>query len=321
MLSTCLIVKNEFKNLKELLPQLKEFSDEIVVVDTGSTDGSYEFLKKNTNIKQYKIEWEDDFSKARNFSIKKATKDFILWIDADDRIDDTRNFLKIKKNLSYNSIYAIKILNSNDNSFFYQLRIFPNRKDIKFYGKVHEQLIFNKEKYKVKYLDVKIIHKGYENRENLIKKHERNIKILEKIENKSFYDYFQLAQSYKIIGNYKKAYNLFKKAISLENLEIFCEIHYELYKISTILNEKNPEKFLFKALDYGEFFPPIFYHIARYFYSNGNFEKAIYFFEKFLNFHKNHKYFNPVSVKLENSARYFLEKAKSMVRIKDEKQQ
>ena len=100
-LSTALIVKNELNNLKELIPQISKFSDEIVIADTGSTDGTLEFLKNN-NIIFKKIKWNNDFSYARNESVKLASKDFIMWLDADDRVmkKDIEKIIKLKRNLS-----------------------------------------------------------------------------------------------------------------------------------------------------------------------------------------------------------------------------
>ena len=99
-ISTCMIVKNEIKNLPLLIGDLRKFSDEIIIVDTGSTDGTLEWLNENADdvLKVYNFEWIDNFSAARNFSFSKATKDWIFWCDADDRISD---------NL-YNEMMAVK---------------------------------------------------------------------------------------------------------------------------------------------------------------------------------------------------------------------
>lgn len=89
-ISSCLIVKNEVKNLPLLVDDLRRFSDEIIMVDTGSTDGTLEWLKENQDdvLKLYEFEWIDDFSAARNFSFSKATQEWIFWCDADDRISE-----------------------------------------------------------------------------------------------------------------------------------------------------------------------------------------------------------------------------------------
>ncbi|MGO9688627.1 MAG: glycosyltransferase family 2 protein, partial [Syntrophobacteraceae bacterium] len=84
-LSVCMIVKNESANLAEALACFSPFADEIIVVDTGSSDNTKEIAARfNTRI--YDFEWAEDFSAARNFAMSKAGKSYHLWVDADDRI-------------------------------------------------------------------------------------------------------------------------------------------------------------------------------------------------------------------------------------------
>ena len=73
-LSVCLIVKDEEEVLERCLNCVSQFADEIVVIDTGSKDKTVEIAKRFTNC-VHSFQWENDFSKARNFSFSKATKD------------------------------------------------------------------------------------------------------------------------------------------------------------------------------------------------------------------------------------------------------
>jgi len=100
-ISACLIVKNEESNLKKLIPQLKQFADEIVIVDTGSTDKTKEVAK---DCKVYDFKWIDDFSAARNFSYEKATGDWIIWIDGDDKILNPKAVRKVVEDAEKNNI-------------------------------------------------------------------------------------------------------------------------------------------------------------------------------------------------------------------------
>ena len=84
-LSLCMIVKNEEKFLEQCLNSVRELVDEIVIVDTGSTDKTKEIAAKFTN-KIFDFQWCDDFSAARNESLKHATGDWILVLDADETI-------------------------------------------------------------------------------------------------------------------------------------------------------------------------------------------------------------------------------------------
>ena len=85
-LSVCLIAKNESEVIGRCLICATSFADEIIVVDTGSTDNTKEIAAKYTD-KIFDFPWIDDFSAARNFSFSKATKDYVMWLDCDDIID------------------------------------------------------------------------------------------------------------------------------------------------------------------------------------------------------------------------------------------
>ncbi|MCM1499903.1 MAG: glycosyltransferase family 2 protein [Clostridium sp.] len=97
-ISTCMIVKNEEKMLSRCLECVRAFSDEIIIVDTGSTDRTKEIAAAYTD-KIYDFEWINDFSAARNFSFSKATKEYIYIADADEVIDEAniRQILDLKK--------------------------------------------------------------------------------------------------------------------------------------------------------------------------------------------------------------------------------
>jgi len=79
LLSVAMIMKNEENNLDRALGSIKPYVDEIVVVDTGSTDNSVEIAKKYTD-KIFFHEWKDDFSEARNYSLQFPTCDWVLYL-------------------------------------------------------------------------------------------------------------------------------------------------------------------------------------------------------------------------------------------------
>ncbi|MDO8517577.1 MAG: tetratricopeptide repeat protein [Nanoarchaeota archaeon] len=100
-ISLCMIVKNEEKSIERCLNSVSDFVDEIIIVDTGSTDRTKEVALKFTD-KIFDFKWIDDFSAARNFSISKATKDWILILDADESIskidlDKLREILSVEE--------------------------------------------------------------------------------------------------------------------------------------------------------------------------------------------------------------------------------
>lgn len=96
-ISLCMIVKNEERVLARCLDSLCGLMDEIIIVDTGSTDSTIDIARKYTdNI--YNFQWVDDFSAARNFSFSKATKDYIYVADADEVLDEEnrKKFVQLK---------------------------------------------------------------------------------------------------------------------------------------------------------------------------------------------------------------------------------
>jgi len=87
-LSLAMIVKNEEKVLERCLDSIKGIVDEIIIVDTGSIDKTVEVAEKYTS-HVYDFEWIDDFAAARNYAFSKATCDYIMWLDADDYLEES----------------------------------------------------------------------------------------------------------------------------------------------------------------------------------------------------------------------------------------
>lgn len=86
-ISCCMIVKNEEKILARCLDSIADLMEEIIIVDTGSTDATKEIAARYTD-RVYDFTWIDDFSAARNFAFSKATKEYIYSADADEVLDE-----------------------------------------------------------------------------------------------------------------------------------------------------------------------------------------------------------------------------------------
>jgi tetratricopeptide (TPR) repeat protein len=88
-LSLAMIVKNEAQVLGRILSQVRHLCDELVIVDTGSTDGTIE-LAESFGARVFPFEWIDDFAAARNYAFSQCTGQWILWLDADDVINEAQ---------------------------------------------------------------------------------------------------------------------------------------------------------------------------------------------------------------------------------------
>src|SRR3989338_781444 len=105
-LSLCMITKNEEKNLAKCLNSVKDLVDEIIIVDTGSKDNTIN-IAKSFNAKIINFKWQDDFSLARNESLKCASSDWIVVLDADEVIAKN-DLVKIKRLIQNEKIMAYK---------------------------------------------------------------------------------------------------------------------------------------------------------------------------------------------------------------------
>ena len=104
-ISVCLIVKNEEEFLPQCLESIKDVVDEIIVVDTGSTDRTVE-IAKSFGAKVYHHAWENDFSKHRNQSIGYASSDWIFILDADEKVVQwDPNVATIISNMKIDSVF------------------------------------------------------------------------------------------------------------------------------------------------------------------------------------------------------------------------
>ena len=107
MLSVCMIVKNEEALLNDCLASVKSVADEVIVVDTGSDDKTVEIAESH-GARIFTIEWTDDFSAARNFSLEQAKGNWILVVDADEHLAE-EDLEKVRNWISKKEIFNIII--------------------------------------------------------------------------------------------------------------------------------------------------------------------------------------------------------------------
>ena len=118
-ISVCMIIKNEERSLDQCLNSIKDIADEIIIVDTGSTDKSIE-IAESFNARIYHFDWIDDFSAARNESIKYANYNWIFLIDADEVLDiNSKNeILSLDKNHKHPSLLQVRIVSETSDQNF-----------------------------------------------------------------------------------------------------------------------------------------------------------------------------------------------------------
>ncbi|WP_310830508.1 tetratricopeptide repeat-containing glycosyltransferase family 2 protein [Paenibacillus pedocola] len=204
MLSLAMIVKNESEKIGRCLQSVRSIVDEIVVVDTGSTDNTKQ-IASSFGARIFDFSWGDDFSAARNYALEQCNGDWILVLDADDRItkasrEEIDDFI-----CNNDAIGRIRITNSFDfdgelrESQANVTRLFP--KGSFYTGKIHEQIVSDLPR---KNAPIEVYHDGYFKSE----KYKRNIRMLEvELEQNPNDPYilYQLGKEYRIIKEYVKA--------------------------------------------------------------------------------------------------------------------
>lgn len=241
MISVCMITRDDKDKLNRSLNALKDYELEVVVVDTGSVDGTKEMLKEwqNNNDKKFTLVcgdfvWCNDFSKARNYSLSLASNDKILMVDSDDVVEEM-DLQRLEKLMDENemSIGRLLIRNKiNQNGIInFQLNWFAHIFDRRYYeysGRIHEQVTPIKgspadtgsEILPYYNAPVTLMHDGYLGTpEQRRKKAARNIALLEQeIKEKGDDPYVlcQLGKSYYLACDYKQAADCFAKALSFD---------------------------------------------------------------------------------------------------------
>ena len=253
-LTLSMIVKNEEKHLSRCLSSVKDVVDEIVVVDTGSTDKTLE-IAESFGAKIFHFEWIDDFSAARNFALSKSNGDWILYLDADeelnsDCIPELKNYLTGEPSGIYCTIKSNGSITTSRSVIRYP-RLFPNDVRIKFAGKVHEQIIesLNENKIPVIDSDIEIIHYGYAvGEESLTEKKKRNLSLLLADENKqtNTYSKLKLIQTLISLEKFDEAESRLNKIIKTKKISA-NDLSFAMFYMAQIKYEKNE---LSSALNY-----------------------------------------------------------------------
>ncbi len=267
-ISLCMITRNEEDYIRNALSSVKEIVDEIVCVDTGSTDSTVSIAKEFTD-KIFTYKWEDNFSDARNFSLSKATQDWILVLDSDEVIagEDSAKIRNLLKDSTYIG-YALKQINyTNDtNAFGYApvlredwytkkfsgyimcniIRLFRNAAEIRFEGAVHESVDSSINKLgEVLKTDLGIHHYQFAKGEEALRgKQLQYLKIYEEnidtCPNKARAYRDMGIIYYNFVGDYLKAIEAFKKSLKINcnNVKTYVGLGLSFLKLQQVDDAK-----------------------------------------------------------------------------------
>lgn len=186
-----MIVKNERATLGRCLDSVRNLVDEMVVVDTGSTDGTQE-LAQRQGARVLQATWEDDFSRARNLGLAAARGRWILVLDADEYLlerDAAAIRDLVQKNTPANERPGIAFTLQNKSSsdggrtgmIVSLVRLFPRRLEVRFEWPIHEQVATSLQRAGVPVVEtpIEIIHTGYTDPTHNQAKQRRNLAILQ----------------------------------------------------------------------------------------------------------------------------------------------
>lgn len=256
-ISICVICKNEEKNMDTFLSRIVQFTKacpvETVIVDTGSTDRTPEIISRYP-VRLLHFDWINDFSAARNYSIKQAKNDWILVLDCDEYLEEldfdalqlfiqqhpTDVGVLFRKNHFYNSEGGESVAPDDVERFF-------NRKHYHYEAIIHEQVCaLNGKPYTRIRIPITVDHGGYVGSlEELKQKAQRNDELLLKMLEANPddpYVYFQLGQSANLLHDDEKACYYYGKALEydldphtlyvqlLVNAYGYCLLHLERYE-------------------------------------------------------------------------------------------
>jgi tetratricopeptide (TPR) repeat protein len=184
-LSAAIIVRDEASYLRDCLASISDICDEIVVVDTGSTDGSVAVAESfGATIGVHP--WNNDFAAARNAALDLATGVWILYIDADERIQPVDPALVRRELSEAADTIALRVWFRNRVGWspYREFRVWRHRSDIRFVGRIHETMVPNIDRISrgeglaIRHSEtIRIDHLGYEG--DLTAKHRRNLPMLE----------------------------------------------------------------------------------------------------------------------------------------------
>ena len=294
-ISLCMIVKNEERVLGRCLESVQEIADEIIIVDTGSEDRTKKIAEKY-HARVFEQEWQDDFSRARNYSFSQAEMDYCMWLDADDIITKSE-VLKLQRwkeeTDGASDVVMIRYVagfdeKRNPTLVYYRERIVKRDKDFQWQGRVHETLAV---RGRTEYLDCEIEHHSIKTEYS-----RRNLEIYQKMESDgevlSARDRFYYGRELFYHREYVEAVDNLLKFLQLpegfvENQAEACRVAarccYELKQNGMAL------EFLYRGLTYRTPSGELCCDIGKHFFDRKKWEQAVFWYRNALQVSENAK--------------------------------
>jgi tetratricopeptide (TPR) repeat protein len=221
-LSVCMIVRDEKENLPGALASVSRVADEVVVVDTGSTDGTPD-LAASLGARVLERPWRHDFSEARNQALEAATGEWVLCLDADEEVDPGSEAELLKALEGEADAYYLRIRSAVDSAagrvfVNFVPRLFRRLDGVCFEGAVHEQVYPSLERIgaRIETTDVTLIHSGYALEPGSLRaKSRRNADILLRMVEKNPDDglsLFHLGEAFSMMDDHREAVEWYRKA-------------------------------------------------------------------------------------------------------------
>jgi tetratricopeptide (TPR) repeat protein len=186
--SLCMIVRNEQANLEKCLAPVAELFDEMVIVDTGSVDATREIARRYTP-HVYDFRWCDDFSAARNESLRRANGEWIFWLDADDRVRPAQverlrgiiEQLDERPRVVMMDTLLLPSKPQEDLQCVTHPRLFRAHDGLRWRGRVHEQILPDLVAlgHELIFTEVQIEHVGYTDQALCVRKARRKLRLLQ----------------------------------------------------------------------------------------------------------------------------------------------